>query len=177
MPFCNSCGTEYILGDINCSKCNVSLPSIPTKSIEVNNNIELKSPKLKRLFAGIVDLVVVFGIIFALMSSKRLLMLIIVRRTLMIALPSIYLLMKDSLEGKSIGKLLMGIMVFNEKEKKSGSIAESIIRNWYLAIPILGPTLFAIIIGVQIFAGKKQRMGDKAANTIVITDADYQTIK
>jgi uncharacterized RDD family membrane protein YckC len=137
---------------------------------------EFSNPKLKRFVAGIIDLSVAMGIFFALFFSRRMLIALIVRRGFAIILPNLYLLLKDSIEGKSIGKLLMGILVFNEKEKKAGGILESIIRNWYLAIPFLGPTLLAVVIGAEILSGKKRRMGDVAAGTIVIKDSDYQKV-
>jgi len=71
----------------------------------------------------------------------------------------------------------MNIMVYNEKEKKAGGLLDSIIRNWYLAIPFLGPTLIALVIGAQILSGKEKRLGDEGAWTIVITDSDYQKIR
>jgi uncharacterized RDD family membrane protein YckC len=75
--------------------------------------------------------------------------------------------------GKSIGKMLLGISVWNENENKRGGILESIIRNWYLVIPVIGPTIFALIMFGQIISGKSQRIGDKAAGTRVILDTEY----
>lgn len=174
MPFCNQCGNEYSIREENCSKCNAILPTVSNRSpIDVGAQ-DFLNPKLKRFVAGIIDLSVAIGIFFALFFSRRMLIALIVRRGFAIILPNLYLLLKDSIEGKSIGKLLMGILVYNEKEKKPGGLLDSIIRNWYLAIPILGPTLLAVVIGAEILSGKKRRMGDKAAGTIVIIDSEYQ---
>lgn len=175
MPFCNQCGKEYSVGEKNCSKCGATLPfayqQIATKEIK-----KLSSPIVKRLIAGSLDIFIALAIFFALFSSKRLIIARLLMRGLTVTIPHIYLLLKDSIEGKSIGKLFVGIMVYNEKEKKAGGLLDSIIRNWYLAIPFLGPTLFALVIGAQILSGKKKRLGDQAAETIVITDSDYQKI-
>jgi uncharacterized RDD family membrane protein YckC len=174
MPFCNQCGKEYSIGEERCTKCNATLP-VFSKQPPINaGNREFLNPKIRRFVAGVIDLSVTFCIILVLFFSRRLVIALLFRRGLALIIPNLYLLLKDSIEGKSIGKLLMGILVYNEKEKKAGGLLDSIIRNWYLAIPILGPTLLAVVIGAEILFGKKRRMGDKAAGTIVVTDSDYQ---
>jgi hypothetical protein len=47
-----------------------------------------------------------------------------------------------------------------------------LIRNLPLALPLLGPTLFAVVAGVQILVGAKQRIGEKPIGTIVVTNED-----
>jgi len=174
MPFCNQCGNGYSIGEIRCSKCGTSLPSFSRESPNDFRSKEFLNPKLRRFVAGVIDLSVTFGIIFALFFSRKLVIALLFRRGLALIIPNLYLLLKDSIEGKSIGKLLMGILVYNEKEKKPAGLLDAIIRNWYLAIPILGPTLLAVVIGAEILSGKKRRLGDKAAGTIVIIDSEYQ---
>lgn len=176
MPFCNQCGQKFKLGEETCAKCGLELPQLPDTTIIVPGKKDLAIPKLKRLVAGFIDILIVLIIFFALISYKRRFIVLLLRRGLAMLLPHLYLLLKDSIEGKSIGKLLVGVIVYNEKEKKAGGFLDSIIRNWYLAIPVLGPTLFAFIIGIQILRGK-HRLGDRQANTIVITDSDFQRIK
>lgn len=176
MPFCNQCGKEYSIGEERCSKCGSALPRFPQQS-PMAEVTEPSNPKLKRFVAGVIDILIVFGIFFALFFSRRLTIALLLRRGLALTIPHLYLLLKDSIEGKSIGKLLMGILVYNEKEKKAGGLLDSIIRNWYLAIPLLGPTLIALVIGSQILSGKDKRLGDEGADTIVITDSDYQKIR
>jgi len=176
MPFCNQCGNEYSIGEERCSKCGSVLPKIPQQS-PMTEVTGFSNPKLKRFVAGLIDISVALGIFFALFFSRRLIIALLLRRGFALVIPHLYLLLKDSIEGKSIGKLLIGIMVYNEKEKKAGGLLDSIIRNWYLAIPILGPTLIALVIGSQILSGKNKRLGDEGAGTIVITDSDYQKIR
>jgi len=162
------------MGEVRCSKCGAALPQQPKQSPKV----EIKgfpTPNLKRLIAGIIDILIVSGIFFALLFYRKLIIAMVFRRGLALFIPHLYLLLKDSIEGKSIGKLIVGIMVFNEKEKKVGGVLDSIIRNWYLAVPFVGPTLFALIIATQILMGKR-RLGDRSAGTIVITDSDFQRI-
>ncbi len=176
MPFCNQCGNEYTMGEEKCSKCGSVLLRLPKQS-PVAEVRELSNPKMKRFVAGLIDISIALAIFFALFFSKKIALAILLKRGLAIIIPHLYLLLKDSIEGKSIGKLLMGIMVYNEKEKKAGWILDSIIRNWYLAIPFLGPTLLTLVMGAQILSGKKKRLGDEGAGTIVITDSDYQKMR
>jgi uncharacterized RDD family membrane protein YckC len=77
-----------------------------------------------------------------------------------------YYFLADALPGgQSYGKRALGIRVIDEKTQQPCSAAQSLIRNLLLAI--LGP-----IDWVFIFGAKHQRLGDKAAGTIVVTDAD-----
>lgn len=176
MPFCNNCGTQYSIGDKKCTKCNMvflSVSDVPPNAVMK----ELTNPIVKRLLAGAIDLSLVIIIFFLLFFSRRAIIAVLLRKSAAIAIPHLYLLLKDSLEGKSLGKLLMGILAYNEKDKKAANMLDSIIRNWYLAIPFIGPTVFAFIIGVQILSGKKKRLGDEGAGTIVISDSDFLRIK
>lgn len=177
MPYCNHCGTQYSFGDEKCSNCGTVLPTIASNASPLDKPIEFSSPAARRVIAGLIDYFTAALIFFLLFLSKRMIFLIILRRGLAIIIPHLYLLVKDSIEGKSIGKTLLGILVFNEKEKKPGNILDSIIRNWYLAIPFIGPTALVVIIGIQILSGKRKRIGDKSAGTIVITDSDFQRMQ
>jgi uncharacterized RDD family membrane protein YckC len=76
-----------------------------------------------------------------------------------------YILFNDAMpNGQSFGKKLFSIKVVNKKSGKNCSVSESFIRNIPTVIPFL-----ALIDAVMILGVKKQRMGDKMANTIVIT--------
>jgi hypothetical protein len=86
-------------------------------------------------------------------------------------LPSLYLLLKDGFGGKSIGKLIAGLVVWDLATGRPASFVDSINRNWPLAVPVFGPSVVALIAGAQILAGRAYRVGDRAAST-VITDAE-----
>jgi uncharacterized RDD family membrane protein YckC len=75
----------------------------------------------------------------------------------------VYFLSKDYLfSGRSVGKLLLGIQVFNEKGKPCTFI-ESAARNAVLIIPF-----FPIIEGIALIADEKgKRIGDYIAQTTV----------
>ena len=75
-----------------------------------------------------------------------------------------YILFNDAMpNGQSFGKKLFSIKVVNNESAKQCTLTESFIRNITTVIPFL-----AVIDAVMIFGAKKQRMGDKIANTIVI---------
>jgi hypothetical protein len=174
MPYCEKCGNNYSSGEQKCSQCGAPLPTMQDQTETSNKQKDFSNPVTKRLIAGVVDYLIALAIFVLLFLSKRMIFLIILRRGLALVIPHLYLLVKDSIEGKSIGKTLVGILVFNEKDKKPGGLLDSIIRNWYLAIPIIGPTILVIFIGSQILSGKQKRIGDEGAGTIVITDSEYQ---
>ncbi len=176
MPFCNQCGCEYGLGPERCARCAAAFPQL-SKPPQVEGPEGLTVPRMKRFTAGLIDLGIAFLLFFAFSASRRFMILVLIRGKLAWLVPLVYLLLKDSVEGKSIGKLVMGLVVYNEREKKAGGFLDSIIRNWYLAIPFLGPTLLAVVIGAEILSGKRKRLGDEGAGTIVITDLDYQRLR
>jgi len=79
-----------------------------------------------------------------------------------------YSLTKDALpflNGKSLGKTLIGIRVVTEKENLpiTGNYAVSAIRVVPLMIPV-----FNIIDALMVFSTGRQRFGDKWAGTVVI---------
>lgn len=134
------------------------------------------APRLRRFVAGLVDLAVAGLLVFGVLGFRRLPLLALLRPALLVSLPSLYLLLKDAIEGKSIGKLVTGLVAFSRERGRAAGMIDSVLRNWYLAIPIVGPTLFAFWMGLQIARGNRQRLGDRAAGTIVISDAEYQRL-
>ena len=76
----------------------------------------------------------------------------------------LYTLLADGLEGgQSYGKRLVGIRVVSMRTGAPCSFGQSFVRN--LLLMILGP-----IDWIFIFGARRQRLGDKAAGTIVIID-------
>ena len=79
-----------------------------------------------------------------------------------IAIPFAYFVLSDALpNGQSVGKRVLSMSVINKATGKPCSIFESIVRN--ILTPILG-----VIDAILILGKKRQRLGDKMANTIVI---------
>jgi uncharacterized RDD family membrane protein YckC len=79
-----------------------------------------------------------------------------------ILMAAAYLLLSDSFEnGQSLGKRVLGIRVVDATTGQPCTVWQSFLRN--ILLEVLG-----IIDWVFIFGEKRQRLGDKAANTIVI---------
>ena len=75
-----------------------------------------------------------------------------------------YYFFADALnDGQSIGKRWLGIRVVDDITKAPCTFGQSFIRNLLLAV--LGP-----IDWVFIFGERRQRLGDKAAGTIVVDE-------
>jgi uncharacterized RDD family membrane protein YckC len=76
----------------------------------------------------------------------------------------LYTLLADGLEGgQSYGKRMVGIRVVSMQTGAPCTFGQSFIRN--LLLMILGP-----IDWIFIFGDRRQRLGDKAAGTIVVID-------
>lgn len=176
MPFCVRCGLEYSLGEAKCQRCGMTHPTVapgPAATFDARHT----DVHMRRFAAGVIDLSIAIGLFATVFFSRRLMLLALIRRGFGLVAPHLYLLLKDAIEGKSIGKLLLGLVTYNEEGKKAAGLLDSIIRNWYLAIPFLGPTLLAVVMGAQILSGRRQRMGDVAARTAVISDFEYQRLR
>jgi len=75
-----------------------------------------------------------------------------------------YLLLQDGLgSGQSYAKRWMGIQVLDARTGQACSFGQSFIRNLLLA-------LLGLIDWVFIFGAARQRLGDKAAGTIVVQE-------
>ncbi|MFW6129865.1 MAG: RDD family protein [Atribacterota bacterium] len=197
MPYCRKCGFSNKFGINKCPKCGTKLPKLEfskkgkdisesaTKSKKENK--ELSSiPAVaipKRITAGVVDLLIGIGIVIFIMRVfvfRYILRKALIRGFLSViiiyALSALYFLLRDSLKGKSIGKLILGLTVVNLERRKPADLADSILRNSLLGmiiIPVVGWIIFAIItaiITVQISLGREQRIGDGFAHTKVIED-------
>lgn len=79
-----------------------------------------------------------------------------------VLVPVCYFVFSDALPGgQSLGKKPFGISVVSKTTGKPCKLWQSFLRNAFS--PVLG-----IIDGVLIYGKKRQRLGDKFANTIVI---------
>ncbi len=196
MPFCTNCGHEVNLSWANCPKCG----KVQNGTISVEGNQEAKkeipsiknkepdiqvASKMRRLASGAIDLMIGGGLAFftywyllkkTFFTGTQLRWLIV--RALIPLIPALYFLLKDSLGGKSIGKLVLNLSTVNVKSKKPIGIVDSLLRNSMLAvvaIPVLGWISFVVItlvITIQVIMGYPQRAGDRFAKTIVIADRD-----
>lgn len=82
--------------------------------------------------------------------------------TLSISFCSVYFVFSDALpHGRSVGKFILGMSVIDKTSGKYCSLWQSFVRN------IFNP-LIGIIDAIFILSKRRQRIGDLAANTIVI---------
>lgn len=184
MPYCNRCGTGYRLGEGACPKCGAELPKVRDDEVgDRKAEFGLHPPSLRRVLAGLIDMAVAYGL-FAwvlLLLSRRFPMarsfVQILGAAFVLLIPNPYLILKDALHGQSIGKLITGLVAYNEEERRAGGVMDSVRRNWYLGVPLIGPTLLAAVIGAQVLSGRPRRIGDSTAHTRVITDLDYQRLR
>lgn len=172
MPFCPECGSESEPDQEVCSFCNSQLlpnrqPAQSTAGVDDN----IAAPRTLRIAAGLIDYAIaVLLAILVLSPGFRMFNLIGLKKLISLVIPSIYLLLKDCIDGKSIGKLIIGLTAFNTHEGKPAGFSDSILRNWFLAVPLIGPTILGPITAIQIFI-RNRRWGDGFSNTIVVTDA------
>ena len=81
---------------------------------------------------------------------------------IIIAIPFSYFVFSDALpNGQSLGKIPLGIRVVSKTTGESCSLLQSFARN--VLTPVLG-----VLDAVLILGKKRQRLGDKMANTVVI---------
>jgi uncharacterized RDD family membrane protein YckC len=75
----------------------------------------------------------------------------------------LYILLKDSFSGKSIGKLLTSLRVIDSKESKPAGLGKSLMRNFLFIIPFF-PLVELIVANCR---KDKKRLGDLIAGTAV----------
>jgi len=109
----------------------------------------VKASLLKRFIAELID--EIFYIIFALL--------------LLLPMVLYFFLQDGMLEGRSIGKRIMGLRVVDAKTKKACTYSQSVVRNIFMITPI--GFLENIVV---LFTENHRRLGDMVANTIVIED-------
>lgn len=204
-PFCPHCGSEFDTARPTCLKCGATLDHLVPHDSDrsdddqfrkleftrendaaISSELPVARP-MKRLLAATIDL----GVAFALMSLTARLFLKSTFLTnwlfILVILPAVYLVLRDSLGGKSVGKFALGLTTYNLKRNRPADFADSVIRNWFLFVIILPPSLpgiffmirvgsliFAVIgliILIQIVSGARRRLGETFAGTIVVEDA------
>jgi uncharacterized RDD family membrane protein YckC len=200
MPYCVKCGKNYEIGEKYCSHCGAEVYREEYKA----NHYEINSDSVKeqnlsklgdlpaakiglRLGAGFIDVVIgtvlifiIIRIIFFRLILNRAFIRGFISVLIIYAISALYFLLRDGLQGKSIGKLIFGLTTVNIEDNKPADISDSLLRNSILAIiviPIVGWIAFLLIstvIAVQISLGKKQRLGDRFANTLVIEDKYFE---
>lgn len=82
-----------------------------------------------------------------------------------------YLLLRDAVGGRSIGKLLFGLVVISMETGRPSSFAGSVERNLLLLLP--GPNVVAVFLEARTIVAdpQGQRLGDRLAHTQVVEGA------
>lgn len=82
-----------------------------------------------------------------------------------------YLLLRDAVGGRSIGKLLFGLAVISIETGRPSSFAGSVERNLLLLLP--GPNVVAVFLEARTIVAdpQGQRLGDRLAQTQVVEGA------
>jgi uncharacterized RDD family membrane protein YckC len=146
--------------------------------------------RFKRLAAGAIDVALVESlIVYAwLVLPRRVLTSGGTGRTrvLLILLPlaaAAYAVMRDSIEGKSLGKLLFGLTAVSTVTGQPVGLRQSLVRNAAFSVAlaplVVGAAAFAVVagfIGVQILLGHVMRAGDVLALTTVVEDRKWGRI-
>lgn len=190
MAACNACSTYVDENATFCPNCGTALietdqegGALQTTVIQNEDKLQPldlpRAPKIRRLTAGFIDCAIVMVMVVpmyrlaAVRSSARWALVPYI-------IPCLYLLLRDALGGRSIGKWLTGLVTYNVRNQKPADFADSIIRNWFLTVIIIPPriwflnlgmilfTVMALIISLQIILGLKKRLGDGWANTQVV---------
>jgi hypothetical protein len=138
--------------------------------------------RARRAFAGVVDLsiatalaVVLFRLLLVRFTVRTHLLLFLVSLAAACA-PAAYLILRDALGGKSIGKLLVGLAVVNPARRRRGGLADSVLRNLvfgFAVVPLVGWVItFAIagVAGVAILSGRPTRIGEGLTDARVMDD-------
>lgn len=119
----------------------------------------------RRYLGQLLDFIVTWGIFLA---SLSLLNALEVARDpadiISVVGAAMYWIFSDALpRGKSLGKLILGMSVIDKDSGEYCSLWQAFIRN--ILTPLIG-----VIDAIFILSKKRQRIGDLAANTIVIRD-------
>lgn len=197
-----NCGAQIELSSERCFNCGTNLAEL--SPIEVKKKATTEIPKredidlskipsaspFKRILSGLIDCVIVIGLtllVWAFIGKKITLSGIKLRwmilGLILPFLPALYFVLKDSLGGKSFGKMIVGLTTINLDKLRPANIADSLLRNAlfaFIAIPILGWIAFFIIaisVGIQIIMGRSQRLGDGFAHTRVIDDRNLELLE
>jgi len=119
-----------------------------------------KANQRKRLLASSVDISICLVFYFLFTSFKNVYFLVII---------GLYILLKDILfQGRSMGKLLFGLIVIQLTNGKPCKISQSILRNILFIIPGINIVSFFFEVFVIYKDKKGIRLGDRLANTQVI---------
>lgn len=169
MRICVVCGREGSSTDGRCTVCGNEMPSPDPSRLEPPAR---PASRAKRVLAGLVDALVV-GLCTYLVVHRLGLKLVARPRAsasvaflVLAALPALYAVLRDAVAGRSLGKALFGLVVFNEERARAAGVRESVLRNavyGFVLVPVVGwllGLLFALVAGLQLLSGRPRRLGE-----------------
>ncbi|MBK6900824.1 MAG: zinc ribbon domain-containing protein [bacterium] len=200
---CPACSAGYPDEARFCPRCGKTVPKRPSvesddgagTGVQSKRDQELqKAPTAaratKRIIAGAIDIAIAILIMEALRRSPVATVLRW-RSFILFCLPAAYLVFKDTILGKSAGKMVVGLTTWNVNDARAAGFSESVLRNWMFFCLILPPyvrlfrltlsfgmilcAVVSCILGLQIALGKGRRFGDGAAGTIVVEDIQLRS--
>jgi uncharacterized RDD family membrane protein YckC len=121
-----------------------------------------KADVRKRFVAALVDGLVVMTLSLGYWAANS---------PLYLAAGAVYLLLRDAIGGRSIGKLLAGLVVISLETGRPASVAGSAKRNLLLLLP--GANVVALFLEARtiVVDPQGQRLGDRLAQTQVVEGA------
>lgn len=173
MAFCPRCGTELQHGEQSCANCGAEVRAGAAA------DIEYKGVGI-RLAAHIVDVILVFIVYFVvgsmiagatggateygfeLQGGPALLLMLI---TFVVSM-SYFIVLESRWNGQTLGKKMAGIRVASA-DGRAASLRQTTVRNLLRVVDVLP---FLYIVGmILIWTGdKRQRLGDRVADTVVL---------
>lgn len=188
MPFCTNCGTEYEKGDGFCSSCGNQLStkeSAFNQSTEIPSNRPLsecdglnligQDPEMDyqgvwtRFIAISIDSIILYIILFIILFAMPFIGLYLDRDWIwpfFLVSWLGYFVLLEGFKGQTIGKMITKIKVVKD-DGTPCDLQAAFMRN---AIRFIDMLPFMYIIGAvsMIYSKKEQRLGDRAAKTVVI---------
>ena len=136
----------------------VYFPALTQLSIALVSPYAKADPR-KRLFAATIDAIPVIATGFLYWDSRAPVLLVI---------GAGYVLLRDSMRGQSLGKLVLGLVVMNLEMGRPCTLKASVWRNVVFLIP--GANVVAIFLEpiTVVRDPQGQRLGDKLAQTQVV---------
>lgn len=118
-----------------------------------------RAPDSRRFYAGVIDLVLSLTIASYSISLNSPLPLFIA---------AAYVLLRDGCLGRSVGKVLLSLMVIQVRDSQPAGLVSSVLRNMMFVIP--GVNLSALVLEPITIARdlQGQRLGDHLAGTQVV---------
>lgn len=188
MPYCTFCGAIFSGDNPACTRCGKSAETeqVQYKAAVALGSYARLSPRVRfrRLVAGAVDVSIAVVATLLLYRYVFVRMVLVSRlRTIgmlmvVLAFPTVYILLRDSARGKSIGKLMTGLTTVDGRTGVPIGVSGSLRRNACFAlavVPVVGWLLggaLATIAVVQIWRGRSHRIGEAAVGTAVVADGD-----